>query len=75
MALIASVQKMIHVKKLMELMNVNVNLPMTIKVYNKGAKDFVNSWSIGGRTRHVVRLNFLREFKENGIIQVDRLIG
>jgi hypothetical protein len=31
----------------------------------------VNNWSIGGRTRHVgVRLNFLRELKENGTIEV-----
>jgi hypothetical protein len=72
MALIACVQEMIHVKQLIESMNLNVNLPMTIKVDNKGAKDLVNNWSIGGRTRHVgVRLNYLRELKEDGIIQVD----
>jgi hypothetical protein len=60
MALIACLQEMIHVKQLIESMNLNVKLPMTIKVDNKGAKDLVNNWSIGGRTRHVgVRLNYL----------------
>jgi hypothetical protein len=72
MALIACVQEMIHVKQLIESMNLNVKLPMTIKVDNKRAKDLVNNRSIGGRTRHVgVKLNYLREKKEDGIIQVD----
>jgi hypothetical protein len=31
----------------------------------------VNNWSISGQTRHVgVRLNFLRELKETGTIEV-----
>jgi hypothetical protein len=50
MALVACVQEMIHVKQLIESMNLYVKLPMTIKVDNKGAKDLVNNWSIGGRT-------------------------
>jgi hypothetical protein len=69
---VTKVQEMIHVKQLIELMNLNVKLPVTIKVDNKGVKDLVNNWSIGGRTRHVgVRLNYLRESKEDGIIQVN----
>jgi hypothetical protein len=43
MALIACVQEMIHVKKLIESMNLNVKLPMRIKVDNKGAKELVNN--------------------------------
>jgi hypothetical protein len=71
MALIACVQDMIHVKQLIKSMKLKVKLPMEIRVDNKGAKDLVNNWSIGGRTRHVgVRLNFIRELKENGIIEV-----
>jgi hypothetical protein len=70
--LIACLQVIIHLKQLIESMNLNVKLPMTIKVDNKGGKDLVNNRSIGGRTRHVgVRLNYLRELKEAGIIQVD----
>jgi hypothetical protein len=72
MALISCVQEMIHVKQLIESMSLNVKLPLTIKVDNKGAKDLVNNWSIGGRTRHVgVRLNYLRELKEKGFIEVN----
>jgi hypothetical protein len=59
MTLIAHVQEMIHVKQLIELMNLNMHLSLTIKVDNKGAKDLVNNWSISVRTRHVgLRLNY-----------------
>ena len=53
-------------------MGLNVKLPVIIKVDNKGAQDLVKNWSIGGCTRHVgVRLNYPRELKEEGLIQVD----
>jgi hypothetical protein len=72
MALILCVQEMVHVKQLIESMSLNVKLPMMIKIDNKGAKDLVNNWSIGGHTRHVgVRLNYLRELKEKGFIEVN----
>jgi len=48
MALIASIQEMLHVKVLIESMGLNVKIPMIIKVDNKGAKDLVNNLSIGG---------------------------
>jgi translation initiation factor IF-3 len=41
MGLIAYVQEMVHVKQSIESMNLNVKLPMTIKFYNRGAKDSV----------------------------------
>jgi hypothetical protein len=72
MALISCVQEMVHVKQLIESMSLNVKLPMIIKVDNKGAKDLVNNWSIVGRKQNVgVRLNYLRELKEKGFIQVN----
>lgn len=44
---------------------------MILKMDNKGAIDLTNSWSFGGRTRHVdVRYYFLRELKEEGVIKV-----
>jgi len=71
MAMIACIQEMMHLKDLVESIGLKVKIPMIIQVDNKGAKDLVNNWSIGGRTRHVgVRLNFLRELKEDGIIEV-----
>eukprot|EP00957_Ditylum_brightwellii_P132069 10069641-Ditylum_brightwellii.AAC.1 len=43
---------------------------MILYLDNKGAKDFVNNWSIGGCTRHIeVKQYFLRELKEAGIIE------
>jgi hypothetical protein len=52
--------------------DIYVKLAMTNKVDNKGAKDLVNNCIIGGRTRHFgVRLNYLCELKEDGVIQVD----
>jgi len=45
---------------------------MILQVDNKGAKDLVNNWSVGGRMRHVeVREFFLRDLKEDGIIKVE----
>eukprot|EP00957_Ditylum_brightwellii_P050948 3864186-Ditylum_brightwellii.AAC.1 len=50
-------------------MGLKVKLPMVLYMDNKGAKDFVNNWSIGGRSRHMeVKQYFLRELKEANII-------
>jgi hypothetical protein len=71
MALTSCIQDMLHLNDLLTSIGLSVKLPMTIKVDNKGAKDLVNNWSIGRRTRHIgVHLNFLCELKEMGIIEV-----
>ena len=44
---------------------------MVLKVDNKGAKDLMNNWSVGGRTRHIeVKQYFIRDLKEAGIIKL-----
>ena len=44
---------------------------MILWIDNKGAVDVANSWSLGGRTRHVdVKQYFLRELKEESLILV-----
>ena len=49
---------------------------MILKVNNSGAVDLINGWSAGGRTRHMdTRLNFMRELKEAGIINVIWIAG
>ena len=49
---------------------------MQLQVDNKGAMDLANNWSIGGRTRHVeVRQWFLRQLKEEGLIETSWLPG
>jgi hypothetical protein len=46
-------------------------LPMTLKIDNKGAVDLANSWRIGGCTRHVdVQQCFLREHKESKFMDI-----
>ena len=55
-------------------MGLEVELPMVVEVDNSGARDLANSWSVGGRTRHVdVRLNFLRELKEQGMVALKHI--
>jgi hypothetical protein len=65
------IQDMLYTRNIFESMGLKIKLPMKVELSNKGAKDIINNWSIGGRTRHVgVRFNFLRELKENGIIEI-----
>ena len=66
------VQDMLFTKSLLESMGLKVDLPMQLYIDNQGAVDLVNSWSATGRTRHVaVRIAFLRELKEQGILEVN----
>ena len=44
---------------------------MLVQVDNKGAIDLANGWSVSGNTKHMeVRIMFMRELKEEGIIKV-----
>ena len=64
-------QDMLFEMRILNSMGLKVKLPMTLEVDNKGAKDLINNWSIGGRTRHIeVKQYFLRELKEAGIIEI-----
>ena len=64
-------QDMIFIKRVLESMELQVELPMVLEVDNKGAFDLANNWSAGGRTRHVAtRVTFLRELKEEGTLIV-----
>ena len=65
-------QDMLYIKKVLNSLGLRVELPMILYVDNKGAKDLMNNWSVGGRTRHVeVRYHFLRELKERNIIRIN----
>ena len=64
-------QDMLFAKQVLESMGLKVKTPMILKVDNKGACDLANNWSSAGRTRHVaIRVNFLRELKEQGDLLV-----
>ena len=61
---------------MLEYMELQVELPMTLEVDNQGAVDLANNWSTGGRTRLVdVRQNFLQELIKNGILLVKWIPG
>ena len=73
---VSLVQDMMYVYRIMKSMELQVQLPMLVEMDNSGAKDLANSWSVGGRTRHVdVRMYFLRELKEDGLISIKHVAG
>ena len=64
-------QDMLFAMRVLESVGLKVQKPMILLIDNKGAVDYVNNWSTGGRMRHVsVKLSFLRELKEEGLIAV-----
>jgi len=64
-------QDMMYMKRLLESINLRVELPMILEVDNKGAVDLINNYSVGGRTRHMeTRQYYLRELKEQGVMSV-----
>jgi hypothetical protein len=69
-------QDMLYIYRLMESLELEVELPMVLEMDNSGAVDIANSWSVGGRTRHVdVRNNFLRELKDQGLLVIRHVSG
>jgi hypothetical protein len=64
-------QYLMYVKKYLESIGLEVELPMILEVDNKGAVDLINGYSTTGRTKHIdVRLYWLRDLKEKKIIKV-----
>ena len=62
---------MLFVKNMVESIELEVEMPMTLWLDNKGVVDITNGWTIGGRTRHVAcKCHFLKELVECGLIQV-----
>ena len=43
-------QEMLYIKKVLDSIGIGINLPIILKVDNKGVKDLINNWSVGGRT-------------------------
>ena len=75
-AAVSLVQDMMYVYRVMMSLGLEVELPMLVEMDNSGARDLANSWSVGGRTRHVdVRMFFLRELKEDGLLSFKHVSG
>jgi hypothetical protein len=67
---------MMYVYRVITSIGLQVDLPMTADMDNSGACDLANSWSVGGRTRHVdVQMFFLRELKEEGLVVYKHIPG
>lgn len=65
-------QDMLFAMRVLESIGLRVKKPMQLLIDNKGAVDYANNWSSSGRMRHVcIKMNFLRELKENGVIDVE----
>jgi hypothetical protein len=63
---------MMFTLRIIESVGLTVYKPMKLVIDNKGAIDYVNTWSSGGRMRHsCIKLNFLRELKEESVIEVE----
>ena len=45
-------QDMMYVKRLLESINLRVEMPMILEVDNKGAVDLINNYSVGQDTSH-----------------------
>ena len=50
---VACAQEMIYVRRIIESMGLAVELPMQLKIDNKGAVDHSNNYTMGGRTKHM----------------------
>jgi hypothetical protein len=75
-AVVLCVQDMLYAKNLIKSIRLKVKLPMILEINNKGAVDIINSFSVGGRTRHIdVRQCFLQELKEAKQLVVNWIPG
>ena len=75
-ALVSCVQDMLYVYRIIISLDLQVELPIVVELDNSGARDLANSWSVGGRTRHVdTRQFFIRDLKEQGLLVFKHISG
>jgi hypothetical protein len=76
MAATSCIQDMLFGMRFLESMNLKVKKPMVLYMDNKGGVDLFNNWSIAGNTRPIsVRLAYVRELKEHGIVKIKWISG
>ena len=70
-ALVMCIQEMMYLKKLVEALELKVELPMKVECDNKSTVDLVNGQFSAGGTKHIdVKLMYARELKDAGVIKV-----
>jgi hypothetical protein len=74
---VTKAQDMLFVYNILKSLGLKVQLPMVLEMDNKGAVDLANSWSVGGRTRHVdvQIMYFLQELKDDGWLVIRHISG
>jgi hypothetical protein len=69
-------QDMLYIYRLLESLELEVELLMVLEMDNSGAVDIANSWSVGSRTHHVdVRNYFLHKLKNQGLLVIQHIGG
>ena len=67
---------MLYIKKLIESVKLEVELPLRVECVNKSTVELVNGWSVSGNSKHInIRINFLRKLKENGLLCVEWVLS
>jgi hypothetical protein len=75
-AAVLCAQDMMYQKNMLESIGLKVELPMILKMDNKGAVNLVNSFSVGGCTRHIhVKQCFLQKLEEAKVLVVKWILG
>jgi hypothetical protein len=70
-AAVSAAQDMLYEMRVLESIQLKVQLPMVLELDNKDVVDLANNWSVGGCTHHIsVGVNFLQELKEQGLLHV-----
>eukprot|EP00957_Ditylum_brightwellii_P210583 15365141-Ditylum_brightwellii.AAC.1 len=65
------VQDIMYCMRILECVDLRVDLPMMLHIDNSRAINLANKWSAGGRTRHMeTRLFSLRDIKEAEVIEI-----
>jgi hypothetical protein len=65
-AAVLCVQGMLCSKNQLTSIGLEVKLPMMLEINNKGAANLINSFTVGGCTRHIdAKQCFLQELKES----------
>jgi hypothetical protein len=74
---VSCVQNMLFAMRVIESMGLQVRKPMVLEADSKGAIDWINSWSVSGRMRHIdLRHAFLRDMqREDGMLVVNWIAG
>ena len=73
---VTEAQDMVYYHNVFTSLGLKVKLPMVLEMDNKGAVDLANNLSVGGQTRRVdVRVHYLRQLKDEGMIVIKHISG